>query len=45
VAVTVENGGFGVDTAAPAAKKIIGALFHVKAKTGAVSHTGINPNG
>jgi penicillin-binding protein 2 len=45
IAVTLENGGFGVDTAAPAAKKIIGALFHVKARTGAVSHTGINTHG
>jgi penicillin-binding protein 2 len=32
VAVTVENGGFGADTAAPAAKKIIGALFNAKVK-------------
>ena len=32
VAVTVENGGFGADTAAPAAKRIIGALFNAKVK-------------
>ena len=32
VAVTVENGGFGADTAAPAAKKIIAALFNAKVK-------------
>jgi penicillin-binding protein 2 len=38
VAVTVENGGFGADTAAPAAKKIIGSLFNVHVKNaGAVS--------
>jgi penicillin-binding protein 2 len=32
VAVTVENGGFGADTAAPFAKRIIGALFNAKVK-------------
>jgi penicillin-binding protein 2 len=38
VAVTVENGGFGADTAAPFAKRIIGSLFNVKVKNaGAVS--------
>jgi penicillin-binding protein 2 len=38
VAVTVENGGFGAETAAPAAKRIIAALFNAKAKNpGAVT--------
>jgi penicillin-binding protein 2 len=38
VAVTVENGGFGADTAAPMAKQIIGALYNKKVKNaGAVS--------
>ena len=32
VAVTVENGGFGAETAAPMAKQIIGALFDAKVK-------------
>jgi penicillin-binding protein 2 len=32
IAVTVENGGFGAETAAPAAKQIIGALFNAKVK-------------
>jgi penicillin-binding protein 2 len=45
VAVTIENGGFGAETAAPAAKKIIGALFNVKAKTGPVNLSGVNRNG
>jgi penicillin-binding protein 2 len=46
VAVTVENGGFGVETAAPAAKKIIGALFNVKIKHAApLSTAGINKHG
>src|SRR5206468_9906012 len=46
VAVTVENGGFGVDTAAPAAKKIIGALFNVNVKhAGPLSTAGINKHG
>jgi penicillin-binding protein 2 len=41
VAVTVENGGFGADTAAPAAKQIIGALFNAKVKNpGKVESTG-----
>jgi penicillin-binding protein 2 len=31
VAVTIENGGFGVDSAAPAAQDILNALLHVKA--------------
>ena len=45
VAVTVENGGFGAETAAPAAKQIIGALFNVKAKRGPVDLSGVNKNG
>jgi penicillin-binding protein 2 len=46
VAVTVENGGWGAETAAPAAKKIIGALFNVKVKqTGPVNLSGVNRNG
>ena len=46
VAVTVENGGFGAETAAPAAKKIIGALFNVKVKSnGPVDLSGVNANG
>jgi penicillin-binding protein 2 len=45
VAVTVENGGFGAETAAPAAKKIIGSLFNVKAKAGPVDLSGVNRNG
>jgi penicillin-binding protein 2 len=31
VAVTIERGGFGVDTAAPAARAILNQLLHVKA--------------
>ena len=46
VAVTIENGGFGVETAAPAAKKIIGELFNVKVKHAApLSTAGINKHG
>jgi penicillin-binding protein 2 len=46
VAVTVENGGWGAQTAAPAAKKIIGALFNVKVKSGGpVNLSGVNRNG
>jgi penicillin-binding protein 2 len=45
IAVTIENGGFGAETAAPAAKKIIGALFNVKAKSGPVDLSGVNRNG
>jgi penicillin-binding protein 2 len=45
VAVTVENGGFGAETAAPAAKQIIGALFNVKAKKGAADLSGVNRYG
>jgi cell division protein FtsI/penicillin-binding protein 2 len=46
IAVTVENGGFGADTAAPAAKKIIGDLFNVKVKNGGPPDlTGVNKNG
>ena len=46
IAVTIENGGFGVDAAAPAAKKIIGALFNVKVKqTTPLSTSGINLHG
>jgi penicillin-binding protein 2 len=37
VAVTIENGGFGADTAAPAAKRIIAKLFNVKATGGSTS--------
>jgi len=32
VAVTAEHGGFGADTAAPEARKILAALFHIKDK-------------
>jgi penicillin-binding protein 2 len=46
VAVTIENGGFGVDSAAPAAKKIIGKLFNVKVKQAKpLSTAGINLHG
>jgi penicillin-binding protein 2 len=46
VAVTIENGGFGVDSAAPAAKKIIGKLFNVKVKQAKPLDTsGINLHG
>jgi penicillin-binding protein 2 len=46
VAVTVEKGGFGVETAAPAAKQIIAKLFNVKARGGGpVNLQGINRNG
>lgn len=46
IAVTAENGGFGVDTAAPIAKKIIGTLFNVKVKsTGRPDLSGVNRNG
>ncbi len=45
IAVTVENGGFGAETAAPAAKQIIGALFNVKAKSGGVDLSGVNRYG
>jgi penicillin-binding protein 2 len=46
VAVTVENGGFGAQTAAPAAKKIIGALFNVNVKAGGpVNLQGVNQHG
>jgi penicillin-binding protein 2 len=46
IAVTIENGGFGADTAAPAAKKIIGELFNVKVKnTGPVDLSGVNAHG
>jgi penicillin-binding protein 2 len=46
VAVTIENGGFGVETAAPAAKKIIAALFNVHAKSGKPTNlSGINVHG
>jgi penicillin-binding protein 2 len=40
VAVTVENGGFGADTAAPAAKQIIGALFDAKVKNAGAVESG-----
>jgi penicillin-binding protein 2 len=46
IAVTIENGGFGAETAAPAAKKIIGDLFNVKVKqSGPVDLSGVNRNG
>jgi penicillin-binding protein 2 len=46
IAVTVENGGFGADTAAPAAKKIIGDLFNAKVKNaGPPDLSGVNKNG
>ena len=46
IAVTVENGGFGVEAAAPVAKKIIGALFNVKVKQATpLSTSGINLHG
>ena len=46
VAVTVENGGFGAQTAAPAAKRIVGALFNVRVKNqGPVNLSGVNANG
>jgi penicillin-binding protein 2 len=46
VAVTVENGGFGVETAAPAAKQIIGSLFNLRVRRGgAVNLAGVNRNG
>ena len=46
VAVTIENGGFGVEAAAPAAKQIIAKLFNAKAgKTGPVNLSGVNRNG
>jgi penicillin-binding protein 2 len=46
IAVTIENGGFGVDSAAPAAKKIIGELFNVKVKQSKPLDTsGINLHG
>jgi penicillin-binding protein 2 len=46
VAVTIENGGFGAEAAAPAAKQIIGKLFNVKVKAGGpVNLSGVNKNG
>jgi penicillin-binding protein 2 len=45
IAVTIENGGFGAEAAAPAAKQIIGRLFNVKAKAGPVDLSGVNKNG
>ena len=45
IAVTIENGGFGAEAAAPAAKQIIGRLFNVKAKAGPVNLSGVNKNG
>jgi penicillin-binding protein 2 len=46
VAVTIENGGFGAEAAAPAAKQIIAKLFNVKAgSTGPVNLSGVNANG
>ena len=46
VAVTIENGGFGAEAAAPAAKQIIAKLFNVKAgASGPVNLSGVNANG
>ena len=46
IAVTIENGGFGAEAAAPAAKQIIAKLFNVKAgRTGPVNLSGVNKNG
>jgi penicillin-binding protein 2 len=46
VAVTIENGGFGAEAAAPAAKQIIGSLFNTKVKSsGPVNLSGVNKNG
>jgi penicillin-binding protein 2 len=46
VAVTIENGGFGAEAAAPAAKQIIAKLFNVKAgSSGPVNLSGVNANG
>src|SRR4051812_22223699 len=45
IAVTIENGGFGAEAAAPAVKQIIGKLFNVKAKAGPVNLSGVNKNG
>ena len=42
VAVTVENGGFGADTAAPFAKQIIGALFNAKVKNAGKVESAVN---
>jgi penicillin-binding protein 2 len=46
VAVTIENGGFGAEAAAPAAKQIIGKLFNVTVKNaGRPDLSGVNANG
>jgi penicillin-binding protein 2 len=45
VAVTVEQGGFGAEAAAPVAKQMLGRLFNVKAKAGPVNLSGVNANG
>jgi penicillin-binding protein 2 len=46
IAVTIENGGFGAEAAAPAAKQIIGKLFNVKVKNaGRPDLSGVNANG
>jgi cell division protein FtsI/penicillin-binding protein 2 len=46
VAVTIENGGFGAEAAAPAAKQIIGKLFNTTVKNGGpVNLSGVNKNG
>ena len=46
IAVTIENGGFGAEAAAPAAKKIIGNLFNVKVKNaGPPDLSNVNKNG
>ncbi len=46
IAVTIENGGFGAEAAAPAAKQIIGKLFNQKVKNaGRPDLSGVNANG
>jgi penicillin-binding protein 2 len=46
VAVTIENGGFGAEAAAPAAKMIIGKLFNTAVgNSGPVNLSGVNKNG
>ncbi|GAC1319963.1 MAG: penicillin-binding protein 2 [Thermoleophilaceae bacterium] len=39
VAVTFETGGFGVETAAPAAKKILASLFHIHLSAGQAANS------
>ena len=46
VAVTIEQGGFGAEAAAPVAKQIIGKLFNVRVRNrGAVDLSGVNAHG